>query len=254
MKPIVIANWKMNEVSSKADDLAEEIATAVSKYIREIDVVICPPYTALEAISEVPGIIKGAQDIHWQDKGTFTGEVSGPMLKDLGCEYVIIGHSERRWKMGENDDIINKKLLAALRNKLIPVLCIGEKAADRQDRRTREVLKQQLESAWRGIGREDCNQIVIAYEPVWAIGSGQIGSKEAATPEIIAEAYNYIKDFILAEELSDKVRLVYGGSVEGDNVNEFFQVQSNEGFLVGGASLEASEFSKIIKKTAQNYD
>jgi len=252
MKPIVIANWKMNETSSQSRELISGLLEKTKEYSDKVEVVICPPFTALEAAKDLGDFRKGAQDIHWEDKGTFTGEVSGPMLTDLGCKYVIIGHSERRWKLGEGNEIVNLKFRAALRNKLIPILCVGERAEERQAGLTEQVLREQLQEAWREVGRDDIDRVVIAYEPVWAIGTGQVKSREAATVPIIDEAYSFIKDFLKNENIDDKVRLVYGGSVDSDNVKELLAIDSNAGFLVGGASLEVAEFSEIIKKIAVN--
>jgi len=253
MKPIVIANWKMNETNQEADDLLDKITPGLGSLLARIDVVICPPFTALSELKKSP-FLKGAQDIHWEDKGTFTGEVSGPMLRDLGCQYVIIGHSERRWQLGETEDVINKKLQGAIRNKLIPILCVGERRVDRDDGRQEDVLLHQLRSAWRGLGRQDCEKLIIAYEPVWAIGTGDIGSRQAATPDILTDAISVIQKFITQENLQGKAQVVYGGSVDAGNVNNFLQVENNTGFLVGGASLKPGEFVNIVTKVSQSHD
>ena len=246
MKPIIIANWKMNETASAAEILVDDIITDLGDDVSKAEVVVCPPFTALEAIHKSK-IKKGAQDIHWEDKGTYTGEISGPMLKDLDCEYVLIGHSERRWKLNENDEVINRKLLAAIRNNLIPILCVGERENDKKENRTELVLKNQLEKAWREIGADDFTEAIIAYEPVWAIGTGEVGSKEAATAENVSLAYEIIEKFCVAQNISNKVKLVYGGSVDASNVSEFSSLENNSGFLVGSASLKSDEFVKIVK-------
>ncbi len=252
MKPLIVANWKMNETSTEAGVLLSELEKYLSALENSVEIVICPPFTALQTLGENPGFEKGAQDIHWEDKGTFTGEVSGPMLKDLGCKYVIVGHSERRWKLGESNEVVNLKMRAALRNDLVPILCVGERADERRAELTEQVLTEQLTEAWREIGRDDINEVVISYEPVWAIGTGEVKSREAATPEIVQAAYEVISSFLAAQEISDKTRLIYGGSIDSDNVISFLKVDSNQGFLVGGASLVPAEFSKIIKKVSQN--
>jgi triosephosphate isomerase (TIM) len=253
IKPIVIANWKMNLTGQAARSLAQEIDTGAAADAKKVTIVICPPFTALVQLQGFKNLSLGAQDIHWEDRGTFTGEVSGLMLRDLNCQYVIIGHSERRWRLGENDTIINKKLQAALRHHLIPILCVGERAVDKDSGHTEEVLRRQLTTAWRGVGRDDFSKILIAYEPVWAIGTGTVGSRPAATPEIIAAAYKVIQKFLEAENLTDKVGLIYGGSVDSENVQNFSNLPANGGFLVGGASLQAAEFLKIIAAVATTF-
>ena len=254
MKPVIIANWKMNLTGSQAQNLATDISNGAADYSDKVSIIICPPFTALGQLGGLQNIDLGAQDIHWEDQGTFTGEISGAMLRDLKCRYVIVGHSERRWQMNENNDVINKKLLAALRYKLIPILCVGERADDKAAARTASVLQQQLSSAWRGIGRDDFSQIIIAYEPVWAIGTGAINSRVAANATEIIAAYKVIKEFLEKENVQDKVSLIYGGSVDSVNINNFLKLDDNGGFLVGGASLQAAEFLKIIAAVATSYN
>lgn len=249
MRPLVIANWKMNETNQEADQLLSELASGLGT-ATDAEVVICPPFTALGVLSNY-SYAKGAQDIHWADRGTFTGEISGPMLRGLGCKYVLIGHSERRWKLGESDEIINKKIKAALRNELIPVLCVGERQMDRNN--YQEFIYNQLEAAWRDLGVEDLGEIIIAYEPVWAIGTGQVGSKNPATALDIKNAYAVIKKFLQKEKLEGYSRLVYGGSVDSENVGELLGVDGNQGFLVGGASLVPDEFAKIVKSVSSSF-
>jgi len=251
VKPIVIANWKMNLAGEAAQQLLDKICQGV-KDIDSVEVVVCPALTDLVKLSVSANcpIIKGAQDIHWEDKGTYTGEVSGPMLKETGCRYVIVGHSERRWKLQENNEVVNEKLKAALRSDLIPILCVGERLSDREEGRTAPFLQEQLRTALEGVGREDIESLVVAYEPVWAIGTGQIKSRQAATPDIVQDAFKVIEKFLDSQNLREVTRLIYGGSVDSDNVGGFAKLELNQGFLVGGASLDANEFISIIKKTA----
>lgn len=221
MNKIIVANWKMNpQTLSEAEDLFRSSGNTI----------VCPPFIYLEPLSKIEsGAILGAQDCHWEDEGAFTGETSPVMLKNIGVKYVIIGHSERRWKMGETDKVINKKLKAAVRNGITPVLAVGEK---NKGDNSKEVLTSQLKTDLNGI---DSSKIIIAYEPVWAIGTG-----DAETPEHTLEAVEIIK------KITGDVPVLYGGSVDSKNIDGFVSKSEIAGVLVGGASTNKDEFKKII--------
>ena len=216
---------------------------------QKIDIVLCPPFTALSEVSEVivdSDIRLGAQDVHWQEEGAFTGEVSLGMLKDAGCQFVIIGHSERRQYFGETNESVNKKTKAALSGGLIPIVCVGETLAQREASKAFEVLDDHIKNGLRGIGEEDILKIVIAYEPVWAIGTGK-----TATPQEAQEAQKYIRDLLKKEynkDIANNIRIQYGGSVKPENIVELMEQPDVDGALVGGASLTVEAFSSIVKK------
>lgn len=217
-----------------------------------VDVVLCPPFTALSEVYEViaeSDIFLGAQDIYWFNEGAFTGEVSAKMLKDAGCAFVIIGHSERRQFFGETNESVNKKLKAALAEGLTPIVCIGEVLKEREAGKTFDVLKNHLEGALNGVSAEDALNVVVAYEPVWAIGTGK-----TATPEQAQEAHKYIRDLLhklYNQEVATELRIQYGGSVKPDNIAELLKQPDVDGALVGGASLQVASFSEIVKKASE---
>lgn len=217
-----------------------------------LDVVLCPPFTALSEVAEVideTGIFLGAQDVYWFDEGAFTGEVSGKMLKDAGCSFVIIGHSERRQFFAETNESVNKKLKGALASALTPIVCVGEMLAEREAGKTFDVLKNHIEGALSGLLSEDVLKIVIAYEPVWAIGTGK-----TATPQQAQEVHKYIRELLhklYNQEVASEVRIQYGGSVKPDNISELMKQPDVDGALVGGASLKVESFSEIVKKAAE---
>ena len=239
MKPLIVANWKMNPTSlAETKRLFNSVKNGIKK-IKKAEVVICPPFVYLSTFSQqyrrlVRGTVRlGGQDCFWEEKGAFTGEVSPAMLKNLGCEYVIIGHSERRRYFQETDEMINKKIKAALKVKLKPILCVGETEEERKNGKAEEILKRQIEKDLKEI--ESFN-LIIAYEPVWAIGTGNsCGAGEAQN----------IKNFISG--IIPSVKILYGGSVNSGNSKEYIKEAGFGGLLVGGASLDAEEFSKIIK-------
>jgi len=220
--------------------------------VQALDVVLCPPFTALSEVAEVideTGIYLGAQDIYWLEEGAFTGEVSGKMLKESGCSFVIIGHSERRQFFAETNESVNKKIKAALANNLTPIVCVGERLDERDAGKTFEVLKNHVEGALRGLLAEDVFKIVIAYEPVWAIGTGK-----TATPQQAQEAHKHIRDLLhklYNQEVASEVRIQYGGSVKPDNTTELMKQPDVDGALVGGASLKVELFFDIVKKASE---
>jgi len=210
--------------------------------------VVCPPFTALASVSQLlhgSRIGLGAQDVFWEPQGAFTGEISAPMLVDVGCRYVIVGHSERRTHFGETDQIVQRKLLAALRHSLIPIVCIGETLAEREAHHTVDVLQRQLEGAVHEVPATDRARVILAYEPVWAIGTGR-----NATPEQAQEVHAFIRQWIVKHwgaDMGASLRIQYGGSVTAANVASLLQQPDVDGALVGGASLNADAFSAIVK-------
>jgi len=245
-KKIIAGNWKMNKTLSDAENLASAIKLDLAD-CREVDVVLCPPFTALKTVGEVIAdthIKLGAQNMHWETSGAFTGEISPAMLRDLFCRYVIIGHSERRSIFGETDAMINRKLRAALAANLTPILCVGETLQERDSGKAVDVVRQQLTADLDGL-KDEAKSIVIAYEPVWAIGTGR-----TATPEQAQEMHAHIRGVIselAGEEAASAVRIQYGGSVKPSNAAEIFRQPDVDGGLIGGASLEARSFVEIVK-------
>ena len=245
--PFVAGNWKLNKTSDEAERLARCVVDAVSD-MKGVDVAICPPFTALERVSSVvccTGVGLGAQNMYWEAEGAFTGEVSAPMLLTCGCEYVILGHSERRQFFGETDDTVNRRLKAALRAGLKPIVCIGESFDERQADVTEQVVETQTRGALDGISAGDMRRITLAYEPVWAIGTGL-----TATPEQAEAVHAFLRE-VLAQlyegDVAQRVRIQYGGSVKPENAAELFEQDNIDGGLIGGASLEADDFAAIVK-------
>lgn len=246
-KPIIAGNWKMNKTIQEAIELVTLLKRAITD-TQHVDVVICPPFTALSEISEIlihSDIQLGAQDLYWEDKGAFTGEVSGPMLKDAGAKFVIVGHSERRQFFHETHDSVNKKTKAALRSGLTPIVCVGELLNEREAGKTFAVLAEQLKGAFAGFSKEEMQALILAYEPVWAIGTGKV-----ATPAQAQEAHAFIRAEIqkaFGEQVSKALRIQYGGSVKAENIAELIKEADIDGALVGGASLDAAGFAQIVK-------
>ena len=245
--PLVVGNWKMHGSQAECQELARGIATSIRGKQPLIELALAPPFTALEIVKKVIGkkqIGLAAQDCHWEDRGAFTGEVSPAMLKDLGCDFVILGHSERRHILNETDSMVSKKLLAALRNDLRPILCVGETLAERESGRTATVIGRQLRVALKGLDKNDMKNLEIAYEPVWAIGTGR-----NATPEQIARVHKRIRQFVttaLGNRNGNAIRILYGGSVKSENAAGILETPGVNGLLVGGASLKAETFVPII--------
>ena len=244
-RKMIAGNWKMHKTVNEAVELAEDIVMETNGTLNEV--VIFPPFTALETVADaIDGkhVGYGAQDLHWEDKGAFTGAVSGAMIADICAEYVLVGHSERRTIFGENEKIVASKIIAAYRNGLKPMLCVGENLAEREAGKTARKINMQLKSALRVIAPEDAVNLVVAYEPVWAIGSGK-----AATPADAQEVCRLIRDKIakiLSPEIARQVRILYGGSVNEKNAADF-NISGIDGVLVGGASLKADSFAKIVR-------
>ncbi len=252
-KTIIAGNWKMHKTIKEAIELSNGLKRELFKLDSQgLDVVLCPAFTALSDVFEViseSDIMLGAQDLYWQDQGAFTGEVSGKMLKEAGCSFVIIGHSERRQFFGETNATVNNKLKAALANALTPIFCVGETLKDREAGNTFTVLEDHLQNGLVNIVKEDVLRMVIAYEPVWAIGTGK-----TATPLQAQEAHKYIRGLLAKlydQEVAAQVRIQYGGSVKPENIMELMRQPDLDGALVGGASLEISLFADIVKKAAE---
>lgn len=244
-RKMIAGNWKMHKTVSEAVELAEDIVMETNGTLNEV--VIFPPFTALETVADaIDGkhVGYGAQDLHWEDKGAFTGAVSGAMIADICAEYVLVGHSERRTIFGENEKIVASKIIAAYRNGLKPMLCVGENLAEREAGKTARKINMQLKSALRVISAEDAENLVVAYEPIWAIGSGK-----AATPEDALEVCTLIREKIgkiFTPDIARKVRILYGGSVNEKNASSF-NLSGIDGVLVGGASLKADTFAAIVR-------
>ncbi|MEO0102533.1 MAG: triose-phosphate isomerase [candidate division WOR-3 bacterium] len=245
MIPLIVGNWKMNKTPKEAKELAQELKVRLAD-VRGREIVICPPFTSLPVVSEVikdSNLKLGAQNMHYELKGAYTGEVSGEFLKEIGCQYVIIGHSERRKYFREDDELINKKLKTALKIGLLPIFCVGEELKEREENKTFTVIENQIRKGLEGI--ENIDRITIAYEPVWAIGTGK-----NATPEQAAEVHNFIRNLlseIYNREVILKIRIIYGGSVTPDNIDSLMAKEEINGVLVGGASLKVDSFVQIIK-------
>lgn len=246
-KPIIAGNWKMNCTVTEAEALVSNLIPLV-KNIKDREIVVCPTFTALSAISKLlkgNNIDFGAQNLHWEEKGAFTGEISAKMIKEIGCKYIIIGHSERRQYFHETDDTVNKKIKAALKVGLTPIVCIGEILEEREKGQTFTILEKQIRGGFKNLSKDEMSKLVIAYEPVWAIGTGK-----TATPAQAEESHIFIRKTlakIFGEDLSSKIRILYGGSVKPENIRELMNEVDIDGALVGGASLKADSFAKIVK-------
>lgn len=246
-KPIIAGNWKMNKTTKKAEIFVEELKKQVGNYTG-VEIVVCPPFTALSKVAQaIEGckILMGAQNMYPEPAGAFTGEISPLMLLEVGCEYVIIGHSERRTLLNETDDIINKKLKSASTYRLKPIFCVGENIEERDAGKTEEVVYNQLIKGLADLGKDDVSKMVIAYEPIWAIGSGR-----TATPEDANAIHKFIRKVlseIYDKKLANKIRIQYGGSVRPDNIDALMAQPEIDGVLVGGASLDVRSFVRIVK-------
>jgi len=245
-RPLFAGNWKMNTTVSEAVNLVNRLKAAVHK-ATDATIVVCPPFTALGEVWKViqGSLIElGAQNMYCATDGAFTGEISPTMIKDLGCRYVILGHSERRQYFREDDSLIFDKVKLALKYSLVPIVCIGETLQERQSKTHFEVLRTQFEGSLASLEKEDISKIIIAYEPVWAIGTGK-----TATPDQAEQIHSYIRR-LLAErydkENAEKIFILYGGSVKPDNIKELIQKKNIDGALVGGASLKAEPFAQIV--------
>lgn len=243
-KPIIAGNWKMNKTIKEAMDFVNDVKDKVQN--DKVEAVICAPFTLLKDLKEATkgtNIKIGAQNMHYADNGAFTGEIAPNMLKELDIDYVVIGHSERREYFNETDETVNKKVLKALEVGIDPILCCGETLEEREAGKTKEVCKVQVEKALENVSKDDLEKVVIAYEPVWAIGTGKTATSEDANDVI-----KYIREVVanLYGNLANKVRIQYGGSVKPQNVAEIMAQSDIDGALVGGASLESSDYTKLV--------
>jgi triosephosphate isomerase len=251
-KPLVIANWKMNLSVGESVALARNLASAFSqlKLAQHLDLVLCPTFPALPLVANElkrKNIALGAQDVFWKPVGPYTGEVSPKVLSELGVKYVIIGHSERRQFLKESEAMVQQKVLASLAEGLTPILCVGETFAERQAGQKDLVIARQVSSALNGVTLADGLAIVVAYEPVWVIGSGQaVEAKEATDTALVIR--QTLLDFFAASAINSRVKIIYGGSVDPTNINDFVNEDLLNGVLVGGASLEAKRFINLMKQ------
>jgi len=247
-KPFVAGNWKMNTDGHTSVELAKAIASGSSESAEQVHIAIIPPFVYIPAVVKAVStarIAVGAQDIYFEQKGAFTGEISVSMLKDTGCTYALCGHSERRHVIGENDELVNKKVAAAISGGLLPILCVGELIDERKASKTEEVVTRQLKNGLAGLNIEKASAVTIAYEPVWAIGTGL-----TATPQQAQEVHTLIRKLLskmYSAQLAEEIRILYGGSVKPDNARELMRQQDIDGALVGGASLNADDFLAIIQ-------
>ena len=245
-RPVIAGNWKMYLTLEQATILTQQLRRSCET--NGADVVVCPPFTSLSTVGQLlkgSRISLGAQDVFWEMEGAFTGEISPPMLANIGCTYVIVGHSERRTHFGETDQIVRRKLVAAIRNALTPIVCIGETLAERDANRTFEVLTRQLDGALNGLPADDCAKVILAYEPVWAIGTGR-----NATPEQAQEAQAFIRQWLAKQvrgDVAEALRIQYGGSVNVANAESLLAQPDVDGALIGGASLKADAFAAIVR-------
>ncbi len=249
-KTLIAGNWKLNKTIREAIDLVTLLKRQLGD-LQNVDIVVCPPYTALSEAAEIlseSDIQLGAQDLYWEEKGAFTGEISGSMIKEAGAQFVIIGHSERRQFFHETNETVNKKTKAALKNNLTPIVCVGEMLSERENGKTFQIIQSQFAGAFSHFTAEEMKKLVIAYEPVWAIGTGKV-----ATPQQAEEVHAFIRKEIskaFGDEVAAGLRILYGGSVKPDNISSLMNEPDIDGALVGGASLEAAQFSDIVKHAA----
>jgi triosephosphate isomerase len=246
-RPLIAGNWKMYKTQSEATETAKQLIRYVGA-VTDIDMMIAPTFIALTAVFAAiknSPVALGAQNLYWEDEGAYTGEISAPMLKSAGCQYCIIGHSERRQYFGETDETVNKKIKAAIKAGLQPVFCVGETEKEREAGQTLSILDKQIKKGLEGLVSEQLDPLIIAYEPVWAIGTGK-----TATDDQAQEVHRFIRSLVknnFGQALSDSIRILYGGSVKPDNIASLMAMPDIDGALVGGASLSAESFSQIIK-------
>jgi triosephosphate isomerase len=253
-KPFIAGNWKMFKTVPEAVDMVKKLHEA-SLGLEKARFVVIPPFTALSEVNrtllESP-VQTGAQNMHWEDQGAFTGEVAAPMLKDVGCTYVVIGHSERRQLFGETDETVNKKIQTALSHGLVPIMCIGESLDERENGKTITKIQKQITDGLEGFGTDQIAQIIIAYEPIWAIGTGL-----TATPDQAQEVHGFIRSSLSEKhgnDIASYAIILYGGSVKPENTSSLLKEKDINGALVGGASLKAESFAEIAKEAIKAYE
>lgn len=245
--PLLAGNWKMHGTAKEAAALIDALKPLVSG-VTGREVLVAPPFSAIAAVAgrlSGTNILLSAQNLHWEDRGAFTGEISGPMLRDAGCTHVIVGHSERRQLFGETDEIVARKTVAALKHDLTPIVCVGETLAEREADRAIAVIDRQVRAVLGAVPQGDVAKTIVAYEPVWAIGTGKV-----ATPEQAQEVHAAIRGIVASvasEDIARRLRILYGGSVKPDNIDTLMRQPDLDGALVGGASLKAEEFARIVR-------
>jgi len=248
-RPVIAGNWKMHKTSAETRGLVRQLLAGLQNGRIDSDIIVAPPFTSISAaVEETRGSMIGVsgQNLHWEDKGAFTGEISGQMLKEIGCAYVIIGHSERRQFFGETDRSVNLKIKAAIRSELAPIFCLGETLEEREQGATFEVVQRQLSVGMEEVKPADPSRFIIAYEPVWAIGTGR-----TATPEQAQEVHAFLRKdlgLLVGETLAQEIRILYGGSVKPENTRGLMKCPDIDGGLVGGASLNAEDFVGIVRE------
>lgn len=246
-KPLIAGNWKMFKTGPEALETADRLVKLLSTTM-DVDVMIAPPFTALALVSDLlkkTRISLGAQNLFWEAEGAYTGEISASMLVSAGCRYVIVGHSERRQYFGETDETVNQKIKAVVTNDLIPVMCVGESETERESKETFSVLDRQVQKGLKGFSADEMETLVMAYEPVWAIGTGK-----TATADQAQEVHLFLREMLekkFGNNLAKSIRILYGGSVKPDNITELMTMPDIDGALIGGASLEPETFSKIVQ-------
>ena len=244
-RPIIAGNWKMNKTPSEAVELVNQLKPLVKD--AEAEVVVCPPFVCLPAVAQAlegSNIALGAQNMHFEEKGAFTGEIAPGMLKEIGVKFVIIGHSERRQYFAETDETVNKKVHAAFAHDLTPIVCVGETLEEREQGITEKVVEKQTRAALAGLSCDNAEKTVIAYEPVWAIGTGKTATSQQAN-EVISFIRSIIAD-MFGNDVAEKIRIQYGGSMNAGNASELMAMPDIDGGLIGGASLKAEDFSKVV--------
>jgi triosephosphate isomerase len=247
-KKVIAGNWKMNNDLSESQSLISKLVNDLSNEKISCDVIVCPPFTSLSEANSLlkNSVIKlGAQNMYFEENGAFTGEISASMLKSTGCEYVILGHSERRTIFGETDQVINKKIIKALQSGLLPIFCVGETLKERESDETNNIIKRQITEGLKNITSDDMKKIIVAYEPVWAIGTGK-----TASPQQAEDVHAFIRGLVKSlytNEIAEELVIQYGGSVKPDNAKELLSQKDIDGALVGGACLKSESFIGIIK-------
>ncbi len=245
-RPLIAGNWKMYKTVAEAEETARALAAQTTD-VDSVDIMIAPPFTALTHVASLvknSRVALGAQDLFWEKEGAYTGQIAPGMLTEAGCRYVIIGHSERRQHFGETDETVNKKIAAALTAGLAPILCIGESEAQREADETFSILDKQIKRGLKDLFANDLGELVIAYEPIWAIGTGK-----TATSEQAQQVHQFLRGLLVDlfnEQFARSVRILYGGSVKPDNIAELMSMEDIDGALVGGASLNAETFARIV--------
>ena len=245
-KSVIAGNWKMYKTIGEAAEFVKELRASFAR-VEHCEVVVAPPFTALRVVADIlrgSNIAVAGQDCHWDKEGAHTGDISTGMLRDAGCTHVIIGHSERRRDHAETDDEVNKKLKAALAAELVPIVCVGETLEQREGGDAQRVLERQFKGGFRGLTPHEISRIILAYEPVWAIGTGR-----TATPEMAAESHHLLRGLVsgqFGDEAASQLRILYGGSVKPDNISGLMAEEEIDGALVGGASLQADSFCAIV--------